>query len=152
MNLKEVGDLANLLAAIGVIISLLFVGYEIRQNTEGTRAASAAEVGDNLRELILARAQSPSLAAAVSAARSGEEMTQVQEAQYNAYVIALTRTVEDAYIQYRAGRLEEDQMQARLAALSLYVSDQERRDQLTRSEVFSEAFRQWLDEQYAASE
>ena len=40
MKLREIGDLANLIAAVGVIISLLFVGYEIRQNTAETRASS----------------------------------------------------------------------------------------------------------------
>ncbi len=154
MKLKDVGDLANLLAGVGVIISLLFVGYQIRQNTEEARAASAAAVGDNFRELVLARAQSASLAAAVEAGRRGEDVTPVQRSQYTAYVLALTRTVEDAFIQYQAGRLDEDQLQVRLAAARFDLSGDgaQRREGFRRQGVFSEAFLDWLDEELAVDE
>ena len=149
MKLKEVGDLANLLAAVGVIISLLFVGYEIRQNTSESRAAGAAAVGDNLREVLLTRAQSPSLAEAVEAGRTGESMTVAQDSQYRAYMIALIRTVEDAYIQYEAGRLSEDQLNVRLAAARFDLGGEarrERREQFRRAGIFSDSFMQWLEE------
>ena len=150
MKLKDIGDLANLIAGVGVILSLLFVGYEIRQNTEEARAASAAAVGDNFRELVLARAQSASLAAAVKAGRRGEDVTPVQRSQYTAYVLALTRTVEDAFIQFQVGRLDEDQLQVRLAALRFDFGGADgvqRREGFRRQGVFSEAFMDWLDEE-----
>ena len=34
------GKLGESLAALGVVVSLLFVGYEIRQNTQLSKAAS----------------------------------------------------------------------------------------------------------------
>ncbi len=58
MKRKDIGDLANLIAAASVIISLLFVGCEVRQNTAETRAVNRHEVVNALRELTLTRAQS----------------------------------------------------------------------------------------------
>ncbi len=147
---QDIGDLANLIAGVGVILSLLFIGYEIRQNTAETRAAGAATVGDSFRELILARAQSPSLAAAIVAISSGEQPTPIQEVQYSGYLIALIRTVEDAYLLYRAGRLDEDQLQVRLAGLNNHINDRRGRDRwdgFKSSGIFSADFTRWLDEQ-----
>ena len=152
MKLKDIGDLANLIAGVGVILSLLFVGYQIRQNTEETRAANAAAVGQSFRELVLTRAHSPSLAEAIATVNAGEDATRTQNSQYQAYFLALLRTVEDAYLQYREGRLDESQVRIRLAAASIYLRRQagrERYEQLRTGEVFSEDFIQWLDEQLA---
>ncbi len=43
MNWDSIGVLADVVGAIGVIASLLYVGFQIRQNTRATRAASARE-------------------------------------------------------------------------------------------------------------
>lgn len=43
MNWDAIGATAELLAALGVIGSLLYVGWQIRQNTRATRATSARE-------------------------------------------------------------------------------------------------------------
>ncbi len=150
MKLREIGDLANLTAALGVIISLLFVGYEIRQNTAETRAAGAAAVGDRFRELMLIRAQSPSLSAAILATRSGAETTPVEDTQYTAYLIAFIRTVEDAFLQFRVGRLDADQLQVRLAGLlNTAINDRLGRDTwegFKNGGIFSPDFALWLDE------
>ncbi|MCZ6758823.1 MAG: hypothetical protein O7D29_00395, partial [Gemmatimonadetes bacterium] len=71
MNIKNVGDAANLIAALGVILSLLFLAYEVNQNTGAALAANRQTVISDLREGLLVRAQSPSLAAAIEAAASG---------------------------------------------------------------------------------
>lgn len=46
MNLAEVTVLAELLAAAGVIASLVFVAFEIRKNTAQTRQANWGNVAD----------------------------------------------------------------------------------------------------------
>ena len=152
MKFRDVSDLANLTAAVGVIVSLLFVGYEIRQNTIETRATTAASVGESFRELTMAVAQSPSLAATLAAYASGDQFTPTQQMQYFTFLISLIRTVEDAYIQYGAGRLDEDQLQVRVAGLGGYVGDQRGRDLynvVKNGGIFSADFTRWLDEQLA---
>lgn len=48
------GNIANLgqaLATVATVISLVFVGYQIRQNTRATRAASHNSVSNSLNEI-----------------------------------------------------------------------------------------------------
>ena len=40
MKIGNIGDIVNLIAAGGVIISLLFVAYELNQNTDEARSAN----------------------------------------------------------------------------------------------------------------
>ena len=42
------------LAAVGVVLSLIFVGYELRQNTQVARAAAVQAIADQSLEVILA--------------------------------------------------------------------------------------------------
>ena len=117
MKLKDVADLANLIAAVGVIISLLFLAYEVNQNTEESRAANRHDVATALRELTLARAQSPTLSTALAAVNSGLQLTPDQQAQYIAYFYAVIKSIEEAYFQYREGRLDEAYFESRVAGL-----------------------------------
>ena len=47
LKLKDIGDIGNVIAAIGVIISLLVVAWEIRGNTNALQAdARSVSVGN----------------------------------------------------------------------------------------------------------
>jgi len=117
LKLREIGDLANFIAAVGVVASLLFVAYEVKQNTEVSLAANRHTVIAALREQLLVRAQSPSLATAISAATSGADLTPTQRSQYFAYLFAVMKSVEEALFQYIEGDLDEEYLGTRMAGL-----------------------------------
>jgi hypothetical protein len=117
LKLREIGDLANFIAAVGVIISLLFVAYEVKQNTEASLAANRHTVIAALREQLLVRAQSPSLSTVIEAAASGKELTPAQHSQYIAYLFAVMKSVEEAYFQYIEGGLDKEYLDTRVAGL-----------------------------------
>ena len=117
MKIRDIGDLANLIAAAGVVISLLFVAYEVNQNTAASLAANRHTVIAALREQLLVRAQSPSLAAVLAAADSGEELTPAQRSQYVGYLFAVIKSVEEAYFQYIEGELDKQYLNTRIAGL-----------------------------------
>ena len=117
MKLREIGDLANFIAAVGVVISLLFVAYEVKQNTDASLAANRHTVIAALREQMLVRAQSPSLAAAIDAATLGTDLTPAQRSQYIAYLFAVIKSVEEAYFQYIEGGLDKEYLDTRIAGL-----------------------------------
>jgi len=117
LKLRQLGDLANLVAGVGVITSLLFVAYEINQNTKASLVANRHDVIAALREHLLVRAQSPSLAAAIAAAASEAELTSAQQSQYFAYLLAVIKSVEEAYFQYEEGALDKEYLDTRMAGL-----------------------------------
>ncbi len=119
MNIKNIGDAANLIAALGVMFSLLFVAYEVNQNTGAALAANRQTVISDLREGLLVRAQSPSLAAAIEAAASGAELTPTQNSQYRAYLLQVLKSAEGAFAQYIEGQLDREYLDTRLGGLML---------------------------------
>ena len=119
MKIRAIGDLANLIAAVCVVISLLFVAFEVNQNTEASRAANRHTVIADLREQLLVRAQSPSLAAVLEAAGSGTELTPTQQSQYRGYLYATIKSVEEAFSQYMEGQLDKEYLDTRIAGLMI---------------------------------
>ena len=53
MTIAAISDIAQALAAVATVLSLLFVGVQIRQNTRATQAAAHHNVSDSLNELNL---------------------------------------------------------------------------------------------------
>ena len=57
MNLTEISQIMQSLGSVAVVASLLFVGFQIRQNTKATQAASHHAVSEALNRLNILWAQ-----------------------------------------------------------------------------------------------
>ena len=55
MSLTELADLGEILAALGVVASLIYVGYQIRETRKAVRAATAQARTDLGVQLITTR-------------------------------------------------------------------------------------------------
>ena len=55
MSLTELADLGEILAALGVVASLIYVGYQIRETRKAVRAATAQARTDPGVQLITTR-------------------------------------------------------------------------------------------------
>jgi hypothetical protein len=53
MNLAEISQIVQTLGSAAVVASLIFVGFQIRQNTKATRAASHHAVSESLNRVNL---------------------------------------------------------------------------------------------------
>jgi hypothetical protein len=53
MNLAEISQISQTLGSVAVVASLIFVGFQIRQNTKATRAASHHAVSEALNRVNL---------------------------------------------------------------------------------------------------
>ena len=51
MTTADISNIAQALAAVATVLSLLFVGVQIRQNTRATRAAAHHNVSNSLNEI-----------------------------------------------------------------------------------------------------
>ena len=98
----------ELLAALGVILSLSFVGLELRHNTVAVRAAARNELAAGGRELLLFIANSPEIVETLRLWRDPNvELTPNQEETASYVVRALLRNLENVFLQVRAGIIEE---------------------------------------------
>ena len=60
-TLGEWASIAEIIAAVGVVVSLFFVGLEVRRNTRAVQAATLQSVIDIARQQLLLVASNPEL-------------------------------------------------------------------------------------------
>ena len=100
-------SIGQFLAAAGVVISLLFVGYEIRQNTTLARAQMRNELSMGIVNWLMVEAENPQLASVALRGRVGGELTVEEARQYERQTRALFRCWENVHYQYRQGLYDE---------------------------------------------
>ena len=63
MSLEDLGNIGELISAVAVVVSLVYLASQIRQNTrqidENTRAAQAAAFDSSISHAFVARQSSP---------------------------------------------------------------------------------------------
>jgi hypothetical protein len=104
----------ELVAVFGVILSLIFVGIEIRQNTRVARG----ETRTNLAALnqdwlfLVANSDEGEIYRRVWIAPESEELTQAELSRANLLMIANLRRLENVYFQYEEGLVDESALES----------------------------------------
>ncbi len=98
--------IAEIAAAIGVILSLVFVGVEIRQNTSSVRAQTRQQLSDASAELNLALATTD-LGVLWSQFASGDSLIDAEMARVGPALVTAVRNLENVYLQTREGVIDE---------------------------------------------
>jgi len=114
MKLENVSVVAEIVSAFAVVVSLIFVGLQIRDNTIASQAATLqASVGHDL-ELLLNVGRTPATARVFFTFRDspnaldGDELLQGQ-----ALFTAAFRAIENLYYQHATGMLSDEVWAAR---------------------------------------
>jgi len=98
------------LAALGVILSLAFVGYEIRQNTQVSRAAAIQGVTDQSLETILAWSEDEQAVGLLGRVLSGavpSDFTDNENTKLRLMYLASLRVAESRYRQRELGIIDD---------------------------------------------
>jgi hypothetical protein len=108
-GLSDWANVAEIGAATGVIISLIFVGLQLQSNTEATEAATREAINQKDLEFLSLRMDSSVLARAHAKLENGEELSSLEESQlvHQEYVNFIS--FEHSFYQYRKGVLEPDE-------------------------------------------
>ena len=97
----------EVLGALGVIVSLVFVGMELRQNTRAVRATALNDLASGAREVLLTLGTDPDAVRARMAWNSGDVMDPVDEAMAGWVLTAVVRNAENVFLQIRAGAVDD---------------------------------------------
>jgi hypothetical protein len=110
----SVSTWVEIVATIGVILSLLFVGYEIRQNTAVARGQARHELAALNQEWLLTLGQDAEYAALWESWLPRSDVTLTEEQEGRAwYVMTMhLRRLENVYFQYREGLVDESALQS----------------------------------------
>ena len=101
--------------AAGVILSLLFVGLEIRQNTAVARGQARTDLASLNQEWLMGLAGDSALERVFISYFSDSieiELTAVEEQQALQVMVANLRKLENAYLLFEEGLIPEDALQS----------------------------------------
>ena len=100
MNWEAIGAIANLLAAIGVIASLIYLAVQIRQNTRAVRSSSVQSLVQSLSATSQAVLENEYIIPIMLKANAGlETLTDEESARLHFLLVMTLRRFEGVYFQ-----------------------------------------------------
>lgn len=108
MNWDAIGAIGEIAGASAVVVSLIYLAIQIRnQNTE-SRAATVQQVLES-NAVAISQLQDPDLAEIrIAGAEDFDSLSDAQRLRFVIYLPSALRSWENAYFQWRNGRLEDD--------------------------------------------
>ncbi len=111
INWDAVGALAELLGGIGVIITLVYLAQQIRQNTRFVRADMYQRMNDSASSINFDLFSNPeAIEFLATVENSDEELPPPEERRFKLMFNAGLRNTENAYQQFKMGTLTKDQV------------------------------------------
>ncbi len=123
MSLQDLGNIGEFVAAIAVVISLIYLAFQIRQNTKTVRTSTYQAVLDysnRVNELILSN---PHLERIWRVGRRDlTQLTDDERPQFRLLITTFLNVYETMFLQYRRGTLDEEYWKSRLPGLGVKFS------------------------------
>jgi hypothetical protein len=106
MNLTDLANIGQVIGAIAVVISLIYVALQIRQNTNAVRAATAQSVHEHFANWYTTFASDPSLSAVViNGLKDYGSLSETDKARLVAIFMAFLSYSQNAFLKWRQGLL-----------------------------------------------
>jgi hypothetical protein len=116
MNWDAIGAIAELLGAVGVIASLVYLAGQIRGGQTALRASTYAEVARDIHETINSTIRVPGLASLVRSGMADFDALKDEEAfEFNFWITGVMGSYDTAFYQYRMGTLDKERWEMHLA-------------------------------------
>ena len=109
MTLEQWAFVAQIISAVAVVASLIFVGFQLRQATASVRAASSQAHSSLYTELVRSIIDNADFARSWSIGlRDPKALPEEEWVRFVAYASALFRLYESSRVQWLNGRLDEE--------------------------------------------
>ena len=115
MSLEDLGNIGEFVAAVGVIVSLIYLAVQIRQNTKTVRTSTYQEVLDysnRFNELVLSNPHIERIWRV--GRRDPAQLTEDERPQFRLLFVQLLNIYETMLLQYQRGTLDQEYWSARL--------------------------------------
>ncbi len=123
MSLSDLGNLGEFVSGLAVVISLLYLAVQIRQNTRSLRAGAHQSITSHIAELNRTIVENAEVARLMEVGlRDLMALSPEDRRRFNAYNSARFRHYDNLYYQYRAGTLEESQWSGLRNLLRFHLS------------------------------
>ena len=109
MNIDRVSQGVQLAANVGVILSIMFLAYQIGEQRELMKAQTRTAISSEVIGLLVSEATDEGLLSAVRRSYDGEELSPDDRFRWDRISRAYFRYWENAHYQYRNGLYDEDE-------------------------------------------
>ncbi len=107
MNWEAIGAVGEIVGALGVILTLFYLSFQIRQNTRAIKGQTLGTVTqNNLTEVMPFVGPNPT-EAWIKAMNDPSQLTELEHASLDAWMIASFQIRQNEFAQYKLGALDE---------------------------------------------
>ena len=122
-TLQDLGSLGEFVGALGVVISLVYLARQMRQNTISVRAASFNSMTENSLRLLEPSFRDGDFADFLHRAqRDPSSLSPIEVVRWDAYMTAVYRHFGNLVYQYRVGALDRQMWQSYRDTLKTHLS------------------------------
>jgi hypothetical protein len=144
--LQDLGSIADLIGAVAVVVSLIFVGFQIRQANTLAREAAEQKQIESIGSLSRLLAENSHLAEVWARAMAGEKLSPAEQVRVTSMITYGQRIWEALYYQYRAGRVPQELWDAhRAQAKAIQNSPMSKAVWEQRKQWFSKSYREFRE-------
>lgn len=107
MTIIELGAIGELLGAIAVVATLVYLTTQIRQSARSMASQAHAQVAAEMQHNLRAMSQDDTLAIAFAKASQGQDLEPFKEVKLQFWFFAVGRGMESHVLQSRLGTLDD---------------------------------------------
>ena len=151
MTLDQLGSLGEFVGAIGVVISLVYLAAQIRQNTRTVKSSAHQGMVHTLDSLMLTLATSPDLARIWTKAQAGESsLSPEEEIRLWSFINRVFGTWENVFFQRKHGLVDDEMWETWGTGFVRWARTRPyQRFWQEERETFIPEFRKYVDERFA---
>jgi hypothetical protein len=124
MTLENIYYVGQTVAVAALLVSILFVGYQIRQNTKAIKATSHHAITDSFNQINALIISDPEVARLWRLGMAGTaELNEDDATSFSLMALAYMRVFETLYYQYKNGTMDKKLFDAELNTLKWTASN-----------------------------
>lgn len=124
MTLENIYYIGQTIAVVALLISILFVGYQIHQNTKAIKATSHHAITDSFNQINSLLIGDPSRGRVWRLGMRGmDNLEEDEQTSYSFMMLGYSRVFETLYYQYKNGTMDKKLFDAELKTLKWTVTN-----------------------------
>lgn len=125
MNLENFANLADIVSSIGVVVSLIYVSVQIRQNTRALKAATYNDLTSNTVAILSPLLAEPGITEFIVRVQSDpDSATPAEKLRFHTFLLIGFRHWDNLYFQFRSGALDEAMWRSYDSTMSKWMNNE----------------------------
>ena len=108
MTIQDLGSIGELVSSVAVLITLIYLAIQVKQNTVMMRNAASQSTASAGREVALATMASPEMAKIFVKLSAGEELNPEEQIHRLMWCQATLRALESYYMHWKSGLVDDE--------------------------------------------